>query len=151
MNTNITFFSNLYTVLKPTLSDYKLDFEAVEHIYDPRKLEAIKKFTNRRLTNLQESYLANASICIEHKKKSENLKQQCFIVKKDYNTNNAEYKTKFVCKCIITECPFFNNCRPNERKKAQKEKENFNRLKVIKKIDTSFYYPIIKGVKRIKL
>lgn len=150
MDTNISFFSNLYTVLKPRLSDYKLDFEAVEHIYDAQKLEAIKKFTNRRLANLQERYLANASVCIEHQRKSKNLKQQCFILKKNCTTDDAKYEIKSVCKCTMTECQFFDTCRPKEREKALKEKEIFKQLKTVKKIDTAYYYPVVRGFKRIK-
>lgn len=141
INSNIQYKSNVY-IVSSSYSPYD-DSSFIHQVYDAKKLnEIIKKsrFGDVLLTKVQRYILEKDVVCIYAKKFLKSETAQYFIL-----TRHNEEK----CKCQIVDCPLFEQCRPNEKIKAQTEQERFNNLSIAEKIDNTHYYPIMLNFDRV--
>lgn len=139
---NIEFRSNLYLVSENPYND----FEFIQNVFDPIKLEKIRKSTVLQLfPKEQEMIIQQNAVCIYYKKYANNEKSQYYVLKK---VNN---KLKDICRCRVVQCPYlFTVCRPNQEEDVANEIKAFSHCIKAPVINTEKYYPIMLNFNRVR-
>ncbi|MBQ8784518.1 MAG: hypothetical protein IJZ59_00555 [Alphaproteobacteria bacterium] len=140
LKSNIHFNSNVYPV--KTSVPYS-DNDFLEEIYDPKKIELIKKY--KSLTKKQEEILVKSAVCVYSKRILNNKDAQYFVFQ------NVKGDIKDICKCRLFQCPLLlTECRVGKEKEIKEEEKLFSQLKKAEKRVTTGYHPIFLNFTRIE-